>query len=309
MNLNTELDLFLRSHKRKASTAVTYGEIIRPFVQYCSSGSHAAGVPPQRDITTTTVTDYLLTRELAPATYNQYLSAISTFLYERRLISRDDRDELHRHRTRIEQSLYSEHALTDGQVLAFFTYLRRRNARSNPVRQQRDLCIFLLQYACALRISEVLTLRRDDIVEQANGLYIRIRTEHSKNGVERTVPLRYRLDVAGMNVSAEIKTWLRITNSTGLCFYNLRSEQYGTPVQYRRMIAKYNNIMHRLGIEHTGATHAMRHTRITQLANNPEIPMNIISEFAGHVSKGRPNIRTTALYIRRPGASDVAEYL
>lgn len=304
-NLRQELSQFLQTqHRRRASTNGTYGAILEQFISFA-----------QERAIVVAVSDFLSSKQLKPATYNLYLSAITSFLFERRLISREDRDDLRRNRAAIIQAPYSEHALSASDVTRLFSYLRHENARTNRVRQQRDLCIFLLQYACAMRISEVLTLRPDDIAIADVSTMVTVRAMYSKTNLERTIPLRFTFDVAGLNVAAELNAWLRLRTAyadhlqTPFVFFTLRRSTFGRAVNTERMIEKYNSIKMRLGITAGRSTHALRHTRITNLANNPEIPLPVISEFAGHHSKGQPNIRTTSLYIQRPKPDDMEKYL
>jgi len=308
-DLHQELDRFLQTlHRRRASTNATYGAVLTQFLDSLSEDADLR----------IAAADFLTSKNLKPGTHNLYLSAISRFLFERGLITREDRDELNRHRAHVQPPSYAEHGLDGADLTRFFVYLRTQNARGNRLRNQQDLVIFALQYACAMRISEVLTLKCDDITETDNALYIRISEDRSKNHVARTVPLRYGFTVANINVSAELKVWLTVSSSlplgegrggVDLVFFNLRAGNLGTPITPDGMIEKYTRIKTRLGITTGRATHALRHTRITELANNRDIPLPVISEFAGHHSKGQPNVSTTLLYIQRPKPDDVAKFL
>ena len=305
MDLQQELSLFLQGkHRRRASTMETYQAILGQFV----SSVHDRNI-------VVAVSDFLNSKELKPATYNLYLSAITSFLFERRLILREDRDELYRGRVSISQPAYSEHALSPTDVLRFFTFLQQENARTNPLRQQRDLCIFALQYACAMRISEVLTLSPEDMVDTETSIMVTVRAIHSKTGVERTLPLPHRFRIGEINVAAELKAWKYLRGlivdhvHTSLVFFTVRKNSFGKAIAVRRMIQKYNTIKRRLRIESGRSTHALRHTRITELARNPGIPIAVISEFAGHHSKGQPNIRTTSFYVQRACADEIEKFL
>lgn len=315
MDLSEELNRFLQSqHRRRSSTNEMYGKILSQFTSYYANHPPSPYLQGEgRGGVIVAVSDFLNGKKLKPSTHNLYLSAIATFLFERRLVTREERDELHGHRATIVQQPYSDHALTEADLIFLFEYLRKGNARTNILRQQRDLCIFLLQYACAMRISEVLTLAPGDITEREKSLYVTVRPENSKTGLERSIPLRHNFSVAGLHVAAELKAWisqrLRYAPSSPHLFFNIRKGSLGLPINPARMTEKYNNIKRRCGITSGRSTHSLRHTRITQLANNPAIPMPVISEFAGHFSKGQPNIRTTSLYIQRPKADDVEKYL
>jgi len=312
-DLHKELDRFLQApHRRRASTNATYRAILTQFLNYIeTSPSPYFQGEGRGGVLRIAAPDFLAVKNLKPSTHNLYLSAVSSFLFERGLVTREERDELNQHRAYQPPPAYAEHALDGADLTRLFVYLRTRNAKDNRLRNQQDLVIFALQYACAMRISEVLTLKRDDITETDSALHIRVSEDRSKNHVARTIPLRYGFTVANINVSAELKVWLTIAPSveTQLVFFNLRAGNLGTPITSAGMIEKYSRIKERLGITAGRATHALRHTRITELANNRDIPLPVISEFAGHHSKGQPNVSTTLLYIERPKPDDVAKFL
>jgi len=145
---------------------------------------------------------------------------------------------------------------------------------------KRDYALILFLYASGARISEALSLKREDI--EGEWLYIR----HAKGDKERVVPL------AEVAITA-LEEYLReISFESGYLWYNYKGTQLSRISAYK-ITQKY------LGV----SPHVLRHSYATSLIRGGA-DLRVVQELLGHAS-----LLTTQVYthIQRQDLKDTVE--
>lgn len=150
---------------------------------------------------------------------------------------------------------------------------RLLNAISNP----KQKCIVALQYACGLRVHEVVKIKQSDINSRLKELRIK-----GKGGVERIVPLPDW-------IINQIKIYW---NSA----YRPRNEylfegQYGGHYDERSVQKVFAFAKRKCGINKKCSTHGLRHSAATHRLNTKEWDLRSLQVFLGH-----KNVKTTEKY-------------
>lgn len=137
--------------------------------------------------------------------------------------------------------------------------------------------VIVLMYSCALRVSEVINLRIEDIDSENHKLNIR----SSKGQIDRIVMLDDKL----LNILREY--WLQYKTKEYI-FEGNKGDKYS--INSIQNIIKQKAKM--AGIKKKISSHSMRHSCLTQLIKNG-VDLRKVQKIAGH-----KNINTTANYIK-----------
>lgn len=155
----------------------------------------------------------------------------------------------------------------------------------------RDFAVLTLTYACALRISEALNLKLNNIIWDKNYAYI-----INSKGDDRTASIPEP-------VIAILKEWLAVRpkNNNEYLFCNVRHST--RPAEEGKPLGRdyYNKLISRLadetGVRMRGGDklvkphpHTLRHTRAVNFVDNG-VDINIIQKILGH-----KNLNTTLVY-------------
>lgn len=163
----------------------------------------------------------------------------------------------------------------------------------------QELAIVLLMGDAGLRQGEVRALQRSDL-RFGDSPVIRVQRTRSKGGEEhppkgkrnRTVPITARL-------AAALRKHLRSRAPTESPHVFLNTD--GSPLTQSAVRARILWAEREAGIEGTGRSHIMRHTFVTDLADN-NTPPRVIQELAGH-----KDLKTTIRYMHlRDGIAHAA---
>jgi site-specific recombinase XerD len=161
------------------------------------------------------------------------------------------------------------------------------SVRQEPLRNQ---LMFLFAYDGALRRSELVALKTQDVVVPYKQLTIR--EEVAKNGKSRVV-------MYGQVAQQLLQRYLQQRAEAGIqggCLFRSESNRNRTkPVTAVSWDKIIERIAQRTGLLHRFTTHTLRHLRLTDLAR-AGVDLHVINRYAGHQS-----IETTQLYIHLSG--------
>jgi integrase/recombinase XerD len=144
------------------------------------------------------------------------------------------------------------------------------------VRNPKYRALFLTAYASGLRVSELVSLRVEDI--DSRRMVIRVR--HGKGGKDRYVMLSPKL-------LAELRDYWKITRPSTWLFPGRNPEQ---PLSRRLVAIACVRASRRAGLRKKVTPHTLRHTFATHLLD-AGTDIRTIQALLGHRS-----LRTTALY-------------
>lgn len=147
------------------------------------------------------------------------------------------------------------------------------NAISNP----KQRCIVAMQYACGLRVHEVVKIRQADINSKLKELRIK-----GKGGKERMVPLPDW-------IIQEIKTYWHSAYRPKNDY--LFEGQYGGHYDERSVQQVVAAAKKKAGITKPCSTHGLRHAAATHRLNNQQWDLRSLQVFLGH-----RNSKTTERY-------------
>jgi len=190
-------------------------------------------------------------RNLDPNSIRLYVRAISSFL---KFIEREDLIK------------YLKAPKTDKRLPKYITYEEFQEILK-VVKKKRDRLILLLLFYTGVRVSELVNLKKNDIM--LNEGFIRV---YGKGGKERIVPIPSFL-------IKELEEYLKGVNGEKLFDISTR--------QVERIVKKYAE---KAGIKKKVTPHVLRHSLATLLITNG-IDIRYIQEILGHSS-----VSTTQIY-------------
>ena len=181
--------------------------------------------------------------------------------------------------------------LTRGEITAVLADLRRRGRRSPNARV--NLIIFRLACCCGLRVTEIASLRLDDVRLASERPHLRIRKETAKGGRGRRVPLWW--DAGTLE---DIAAWKRRRLADGATpgdpFVTTRQmAQHAKPFSRFTLRRRFRTACKVLGLERLEdlTIHHGRHTFVS-LALAGGRTLADVRDAAGH-----GNVATTSAYL------------
>jgi integrase/recombinase XerD len=200
-------------------------------------------------------------QKLAPSTVNQHAASIA-FFFEQVLELKPGEDILIRMKTG--KPLPRVHSKEN--VARIIT------CPSNPKHQ----LMLMFAYGCGLRLGEIKMLRRIDIDLERKIVWVR----KGKGKKDRIVML-------DADLAPSVEEWLK----SG-CGKEFLFEGYdpGIPISKRTIEKVYTNACEKLGIDHQGGIHSLRHSFATHLLEQG-VSLRFIQELLGHSTS-----KTTEIY-------------
>ncbi len=149
---------------------------------------------------------------------------------------------------------------------------------------QRDLALLELLYATGMRVTELVSLRVDD-VNLVSGI---ARVRHGKGDKERLVPIHERAIAALQDYIERGRPSLaKVGADTGALFLNHRGQQLTRQGTWL-IIKEYAQMA---GIQAAVTPHMLRHSFATHMLESQKATLADVQHFLGHA-----NISTTQIY-------------
>lgn len=231
--------------------------------------------------------DYLASRNSAPATRNQRLAVLKSYVW----FAADKDVTLQSSALEVRRVPQCRGPKTEKVVIAEDAMAA---ILAQPARTRmglRDRAIMILLYDSAARLGEILSLNLSDVVPAGANPYIRINGKGSK---ERIVPIALR-------TAAHLTQYISVYHSdncpdTDLLFYTVVKNTPGPMSEgnVERFLSKYAR-QARSGcpsVPERVHPHMLRRTRATQLYQNG-VSLPLVSRLLGHAS-----MQTTQLYAK-----------
>lgn len=267
---------YLKEIKRTSeNTVASYGRDLKKLERYLS----AQGVAQVNQVTATGLNSYVLYLEregLKPSTISRNIAATKAFfqyLWKQGILERDMSEELHA--PKIEKKLPEILSLEEVEQLL-------EQTKGSSPKELRDCAMLELLYATGIRVSELVSLKIEDINLKME--YIRCCDAHK----ERIIPFGR---LAGEAVTAylskgraelvkdEANPWL-FTNCSG---------QPMSRQGFWKLVKGYGR---KAGIRHEITPHTLRHSFAAHLVHNGA-DLHAVQEMMGH-----SDISTTQIYAR-----------
>ncbi|MEG6521783.1 tyrosine-type recombinase/integrase [Desulfotomaculum sp. 1211_IL3151] len=196
-----------------------------------------------------------------------------------------------------QEGTYVPHIYSNKELAGFFTEIDKcASTETTPFRQIQFSLLFRLLYGTGMRISEVLSLTKDDLDLKAGTVFIK----QTKFGKERILPLASSL----INRSIDYATKMQVYPawSKSICFFpNSIGRKYDETSIYHH----FRRYLWRAGISHGGRgkgprVHDFRHTFAVHCLRNwvregrdLTTALPYLSTYMGHVGS-----RSTQYYLR-----------
>lgn len=229
--------------------------------------------------------DYLASRNSAPATRNQRLAVLKSYI----CFAADKDVALQSSALEVRRVPQCRVPKTEKTVIAEDAMAAILAQPPRTKMGLRDRAIMILMYDSAARLGEILSLNLPDVVTGGANPYIRI---NGKGGKERIVPIALR-------TAAHLTQYISVYHSgnrleTNLLFYTV-IKNTSSPMSegnVERFLSKYAR-QARSGcpsIPERVHPHMLRRTRATQLYQNG-VSLPLVSRLLGHAS-----LQTTQIY-------------
>ena len=264
-------------HEKRASehTISSYGHDLNGFFKFIAGHiGYAPGLHDLKGLRSTDFRSFLAARNADGLSRTSTARAVSTlrglfrFLEKRGFATNA---AIHALRTpKVPKSV--PRALTEDD--AVLTVNTIEDLASEPWIGKRDKALLAILYGCGLRISEALSLGRDQIMDAGERTgTLRVL---GKGGKERVVPVLPA--VAGM-VRDYLDACPHDPGPDGPLFLGRRGKRLNAAVAQKQM----RSVRHALGLPETATPHAMRHSFATHLLAG-DGDLRTIQELLGHAS-------------------------
>jgi len=277
-------DIYLKWHKwmqeekrYSPHTSSSYKTDLAMFFSFLNE--HMAGTLNKKHLEDITIQDIrswltkLKTQEYTITSYARYLAAIRNFFrYLKRFENITNDSALNLKIKRRGRSLPKDLSFIDTQLAQDESFQVSKELWT----QLRDFAIITLIYACGLRISEALSITKNDL----KGQYI---TVTGKGNKMRSIPI---LDTAKDAIQQYLDHCPFNLESDAPIFLGTRGKKMNVSV-FQSQIRKIRN---NLGLPSSVTPHAFRHSFATHLLSNGA-DLRSIQELLGH-----KNLSTTQIY-------------
>ena len=161
--------------------------------------------------------------------------------------------------------------------------------RENGPKAQRDIALLELLYATGMRVTELVSLKVEDVDLVAGA----VRVQHGRGNKERLVPVRERAVTALRDYIEHGRASLvRPGEDTSALFLNHRGQQLTRQGTWL-IIKEY---AHAAGIDATVTPHVLRHSFAVHMLASEQATLAQIQNYLGHA-----NISTTQIYTHITG--------
>ena len=158
-----------------------------------------------------------------------------------------------------------------------------KNSPSRYFKAVRDTAVLEMIYGCGLRVSELCGIQKSDLINQGNGLIVRIMGKGKK---ERLLPVS---EPAGLALEKLWSLQSPTTQSEGLWAITVHADS-DKPLSPRLVQLRLKECLVHCGIDPAMSPHKIRHSFATHLLDNGA-DLRSVQELLGHA-----NLMTTQIY-------------
>lgn len=161
---------------------------------------------------------------------------------------------------RPKKSVWSEKALSDENVVKLIHFMNKEHLKSFS--RTRDLLATMFMLSVGLRIRQIIELKKDDVSEDENTIYLRATLlKKSSDATYSVKAIPKRLSVNGVTIATIFKEYAAIMKESLYFFHNKTGQQITTNY-YQWLFGKIEKV-----VRFPVTPHSLRHTAGTRIAS------------------------------------------